>query len=77
MSQPWLPTDCKTLHHDEHEMRHKYFINQVLTVCTSTPDLAIYGEVARLPLAYFGLKLIINIWNYFCAVSDDRLRTKK
>jgi hypothetical protein len=61
---------------DEYEALHKYFIKRVLAVCPSTPDLVIYGEVARLPLAFFRLKLIVNFWNRLCAMSTDRLLKK-
>jgi hypothetical protein len=61
---------------DEHEALHKYYIKRVLAVCSSTPDLVIYGEVARLPLAFFRLKLIVSYWNRLCAMSTDRLLKK-
>lgn len=61
---------------DEHEAVHKYFIKRVLGVSTSTPDLIIYGEVARLPLAFFRLKMIVNYWNRLCEMPLDRILKK-
>lgn len=71
--EPGAGTAAKPVKPDEHEALHKYFIKRVLGVCTSTPDLVIYGEVARLPLAYFRLQLIVNYWNRLCKMPDDRL----
>jgi hypothetical protein len=58
---------------DEHEAVHKYFIKRVLKVCPSTPDLMIYGEVARLPLAFFRLQMVVKYWNRLCGMGNDRL----
>jgi hypothetical protein len=58
---------------DEHEAVHKYFIKRVLEVCPSTPDLVIYGEVARLPLAFCRLQIIVKYWNRLCGMGNDRL----
>jgi hypothetical protein len=62
---------------DEHEAVYKYFINRVLKVCPSTPDLVIYGEVTRLSSAFFRQQMIINYWNRLCVLANDRLLEKK
>jgi hypothetical protein len=61
---------------DEHEAVQKYFIKRVLEVCPSTPDMVIYGEVARLPLAFFRLHMIIKYWNRLCTTGNERLLKK-
>jgi hypothetical protein len=61
---------------DEHEAVHKYFIKRVLEVCPSTPDLVIYGEVARLPLTFFRLQMIVKFWNRLCGMANDILLKK-
>jgi hypothetical protein len=61
---------------DEHEAVHKYFIKRVLEVCPSTPDLVIYGEVARLPLAFYRLQMNVKYWNILCGMTNDRLLKK-
>jgi hypothetical protein len=61
---------------DKHEALHKYFIKRLLGD-PSTPDLAIYGEVARLPSAFFRLQMIVKYWNILCGMAIDRLLGNK
>jgi hypothetical protein len=60
---------------DKHEVVHTYFIKRVLEVCPSlsTPDLVIYGKVARLHLAFFRLQKIVKYWNRLCGMANDML----
>jgi hypothetical protein len=69
---------------DEHEAVQKYLIKRVLEVCPSTPDLVIYlyrpslyREVARLPLAFFRLQIIVRYWSTLCGMAIDRLLSKR
>jgi len=61
---------------DGQELLHKKFIKRILGVCNSTPDMIALGEVGRLPLAFFRLRLILKYWNRLCASPEHRLLKK-